>query len=249
MSPASLRAALLTAVLVSSILPGVASAFTYVPTEREWAAWTPYCRAKYAKTIIGRKTDYSTRVSQAEIERWNRALGEVAFTHIHHHCMAVSYLNRARLDANEKKRMADLDVALDNSTYAIQRIPISSPVYADVAINHALILDSSGRYGEAQRVLESLVEGKPESSAGYVALGYLYASHGDKKQARAILEKGNLAANGQSADIHYNLGLICAELHDYDCAVSHAKSAYDAGHPLPGLRDKLVAAGKWDSRS
>lgn len=45
--------------------------------------------------------------------------------------------------------------------------------------------------------------------------------------------------------INYNAGLIYLKNKDYDNALLHAKKAYEKGFPLPGLKNKLVAAGKW----
>lgn len=45
--------------------------------------------------------------------------------------------------------------------------------------------------------------------------------------------------------INYNAGLIYLKNKDYDKALLHAKKAYEKGFPLPGLKNKLVAAGKW----
>jgi tetratricopeptide (TPR) repeat protein len=49
----------------------------------------------------------------------------------------------------------------------------------------------------------------------------------------------------QDPNIDYNLGLAYIDLRDYDKAKDHAKRAYEAGFPLPGLRDKLTKAGQW----
>jgi tetratricopeptide (TPR) repeat protein len=51
--------------------------------------------------------------------------------------------------------------------------------------------------------------------------------------------------SGQSATVHYNLGLLYLDLKDYDRSVQHARKAYDLGAPLPGLKNKLAQAGKW----
>lgn len=68
----------------------------------------------------------------------------------------------------------------------------------------------------------------------------------DKKQDDAIkqLEIAREFA-GDSANIHYNLGLAHFDLRDYDRSREHAKKAYSLGFPLPGLRDKLQKAGQW----
>lgn len=57
-----------------------------------------------------------------------------------------------------------------------------------------------------------------------------------------------VAVNLQPEDptINYNLGLLYMEKKDYEQARTHAKKAYEQGFPLPGLKNKLVEAGKWE---
>ncbi len=57
-----------------------------------------------------------------------------------------------------------------------------------------------------------------------------------------------LAAELQPDDptINYNLGLLYVKKKDYEQARTHAKKAYDQGFPLPGLRNQLIQAGKWE---
>jgi tetratricopeptide (TPR) repeat protein len=50
---------------------------------------------------------------------------------------------------------------------------------------------------------------------------------------------------GESALVHYNLGLVYLDLKDYQRSQEHAHKAYELGAPLPGLRNKLTEAGKW----
>ncbi|RJG16278.1 tetratricopeptide repeat protein [Massilia cavernae] len=45
---------------------------------------------------------------------------------------------------------------------------------------------------------------------------------------------------------NYNLGLLYLKKKDYANARRHAMVAYDQDFPLPGLKNKLVAAGEWD---
>lgn len=44
---------------------------------------------------------------------------------------------------------------------------------------------------------------------------------------------------------HYNLGLLYLKKKDYDKARASAQKAYSMGFPLPGLKNKLSAAGEW----
>ncbi len=49
-----------------------------------------------------------------------------------------------------------------------------------------------------------------------------------------------------SAEVHYALGLAYFDLEKFDKSSIHAERAYALGYPLPGLRDKLLAAGVWN---
>lgn len=49
----------------------------------------------------------------------------------------------------------------------------------------------------------------------------------------------------EQATIQYNLGLMYVKKKEYDKASAHAQKAYALGFPLPGLKNKLKAAGKW----
>ena len=48
-----------------------------------------------------------------------------------------------------------------------------------------------------------------------------------------------------SGNLHYNLGLAYFDVSDFPNAVEQAKKAYALGFTLPGLKNKLVRAGKW----
>ncbi|KAB2927599.1 MAG: tetratricopeptide repeat protein [Dechloromonas sp.] len=47
-------------------------------------------------------------------------------------------------------------------------------------------------------------------------------------------------------NVQYNLGLAYFQLKEYEKAREYAKRAYDRGFPLPGLKNMLIKAGKWD---
>ena len=49
----------------------------------------------------------------------------------------------------------------------------------------------------------------------------------------------------ESAEVHYNLGLLYLDLKQYANARESASKAYELGYPLPGLRDELTRLGKW----
>lgn len=50
----------------------------------------------------------------------------------------------------------------------------------------------------------------------------------------------------ENPNINYNLGLLYFQKKDYEQAKTYAKKAYELGFPLPGLKNKLMEAGKWE---
>jgi predicted Zn-dependent protease len=81
------------------------------------------------------------------------------------------------------------------------------------------------------------------------AVRVLYSNHllkvGKSDQALEQLEYA-LEVASEDPTINYNIGLLYAQRKEYEKARMHAKKAYAQGFPLPGLKNKLVQAGKWD---
>jgi tetratricopeptide (TPR) repeat protein len=69
---------------------------------------------------------------------------------------------------------------------------------------------------------------------------------GKTQDAVQKLEKA-AELNSENGNVHYNLGLAYFTLKDYEKSLAHAQRAYALGFPLPGLRNKLEKAGKWQS--
>ena len=84
----------------------------------------------------------------------------------------------------------------------------------------------------------------PYDSTIYYILGiYL---HQKKDLDRALAAYGDaLKLGADSAEYHYNFGLLLVDLGDYEAARRHAKKAYDMGVPFPGLQAKLKRLGEW----
>jgi tetratricopeptide (TPR) repeat protein len=73
---------------------------------------------------------------------------------------------------------------------------------------------------------------------------YLYG-RGQVDVALAMYEKA-YSLDPLNPTINYNLGLTYAKQKQFDKSNLHAQRAYALGFPLPGLKNMLVAAGKWD---
>jgi tetratricopeptide (TPR) repeat protein len=78
----------------------------------------------------------------------------------------------------------------------------------------------------------------------------LYADYLTKLKGRSeeALEQYEIAVRLQpeNANINYNIGLLYLKKKNYEQSVVYARKAYGLGFPLPGLRNKLKNAGKWD---
>jgi tetratricopeptide (TPR) repeat protein len=78
---------------------------------------------------------------------------------------------------------------------------------------------------------------------GVILLDAYYSwKKGDTAGAISLYEAA-LKVDPDSADAHYNLGLMYIKLGNYAKASEEAQAAYGSGYPLPGLREKLIAAG------
>ncbi len=72
---------------------------------------------------------------------------------------------------------------------------------------------------------------------------YLLAGGHAEPALEQLQEAARLAP--EQPTINYNLGLMYAKKKDYAQARAHARKAYEQGFPLPGLKNKLLAAGEW----
>lgn len=86
---------------------------------------------------------------------------------------------------------------------------------------------------------------KPEDPTVRVIFG-VYLSR-QKKYSEAIEQtKAAISLEPNSAEAHYNLGLLYEMTDDLEKSVQHARIAYDFGYPLEGLKKKLRRRGAWD---
>lgn len=71
-----------------------------------------------------------------------------------------------------------------------------------------------------------------------------YSQQGKVDDAVKVLQEADSMAPGD-ANLAYNMGLLYVDKKQYDQALAYAHKAYQAGFPLPGLREKLKRAGQW----
>jgi tetratricopeptide (TPR) repeat protein len=69
-----------------------------------------------------------------------------------------------------------------------------------------------------------------------------------RAKTKDALQQLRLAEEYSPDDINvqYNLGLAYFQAKEYRLSQEYAKRAYDRGFPLPGLKQMLIKAGKWE---
>jgi tetratricopeptide (TPR) repeat protein len=88
----------------------------------------------------------------------------------------------------------------------------------------------------------------PDDPKVMLADAYYAWKKGNKERAGKIYQQV-LTVVPDSADAHYNLGLLYFEQGEFEKASQHARAAYAAGYPLDALRQKLQKKGYWQEQA
>lgn len=84
----------------------------------------------------------------------------------------------------------------------------------------------------------------PDDELVRALYGYYYARRGMPSEARVQLEKVVFLGSSNSSVYVYS-AFAYIEIKEYEKALEAAKTAYQLGYSLPGLRNRLKQAGKW----
>jgi tetratricopeptide (TPR) repeat protein len=105
------------------------------------------------------------------------------------------------------------------------------------------------RFQSAECYFDRALRGYPDD----VVVRQIYSMYLARKsrypEAIEQLQEAARLSEGPSMELHYNLALLYADVKDYDRANEHAAIAYELGHPLTGLRDRLIREGQWRSQN
>jgi len=136
----------------------------------------------------------------------------------------------------------------DDISYTLVRFPNHYPALQ--AIVKLSMREKNVRPLSAHYSVECFFDRAMRFRPGDGVVRMLYANYLLKLKGREeeALEQYQEAVKIQPehANINYNIGLLYLKAKNYEQSVVHAKKAYGLGFPLPGLRNKLKRAGKWD---
>jgi tetratricopeptide (TPR) repeat protein len=88
------------------------------------------------------------------------------------------------------------------------------------------------------------IEFKPDDPYVHLTYSNYLRKLGKNDEALAELKTAE-KLQPDDANVNYNLGLFYFEANDFEQSLKYAKKAYKLGFALPGLKNKLVKAGKW----
>jgi hypothetical protein len=143
----ALRRGIAAVAFLAALLPTSALAYNFKPTPAEWAMWPDYCKARYVTTSVGKNSPYVSSVPPAMIQNWTKRLGNTTYTHVHHYCASLVYMQRASTARTNQERNHLLRLAEGDCNYTLKRIPPTSPIYRDVAAHHQYVRSVRGTTG------------------------------------------------------------------------------------------------------
>lgn len=226
--------------------PRWAGAFQFELSETEFLSWPMYCQARYSSlTYLSQRYAFSANYSQTLTEEARAQLGAATFERVHHWCAGTTWLNRARLELDPKKREFELSEAKDESMFTLRGLPPDSTIIPSILVTLGQICQEQQNFTCASENFEKAIAARPTDALPYSALALMHRKRKQLDVARDVLKRGDTASGGQSAEIHYNLGLILLELGDADGALVYGQKALLEGYPLPGLKKKLMQIGRW----
>lgn len=126
--------------------------------------------------------------------------------------------------------------------------------------NHPRALAAVGRYSilgyrdwsnpevkSAECYFERAIAFRPDDETVRMLYANYLLKRGNREAARSQYEEA-LRISPNAVEVNYNAGLFFIGEGDLERAKKHAKIAYEGGYPLPGLRNRILAADGGSSK-
>jgi len=204
-------------VVALGLFPLAASAAPGTPASAaDYARLPDFCQAK-----IGAYKD-----DLAQKRYWEQVYGVDPWMHMHHYCLGILFLNKARLGMTKADREAHawyLGEAASNYDYVIRAWPPGFELQADAILGQGQAYQLNKQDIKAIGAYMKAISLRPDFAAAYALLADAWAARGDKAKAREVLQQG-LQNTGNDEMLARRL----ARLEATPSVAPHA------GQPLPG---------------
>jgi len=148
------------------------------PTDSELRLLPEYCRARLRNT------------SEAEVERWRKALGYKNFTHIHHYCQSRNIINRADRTSDPRAREALLRKTLRSLKKLLEQVQPTFKLRYEIHYHIGRVADRLELPGEAVIALRQSIDLNPRYLPAYALLSDIYEDNGQPEEALRVVEAG-----------------------------------------------------------
>jgi tetratricopeptide (TPR) repeat protein len=235
------------AVLAIRSSQGIAAnaAWSFEPEPFEWQVWPEYCRIQWTRFSGGRNPKGDFVYSEGNRNSLRQVIGIQTYEGLHHWCAGQIYLARSKVAAAMDQKRFLLKQAEIETEFTLTRAETNSPVYPNMAITLAQVRLATGKSDEAIAILQDVIRIQPMRLEPYVTLANIYLTQKNQAEARKTVLSARQQIGSASPELHYNLGLLSLQVGDVPGAIESAQIAYANGHPLQGLKNKLIRLGKW----
>lgn len=208
--------------------------------EAEWLAWPDFCKAGYLISDWATGSPYTGRLSAAELSRYRGTQIYLnGISGIHHFCVGMLYVNRARALSEKSRRKSELERAVNEFKYSFERTQSNSVQYSLLTAFYGTALHGLDRKEEARRMWKLGVEAQPTHRESYLAMAQALLDEKKYKEALDILLIYDSKKQYPTPDGEYFLAFTYYELKNFTKAREHAENAQRLGYPFPGLLKKL----------
>lgn len=160
------------ATCLAVLLPVAPALAEFAPTQAEIAALPAFCAAKLAE---------GTNPEPAKV--WRASMGS-DFTHMHHYCFGLNFMNRAR------RSNGTPDAAVGQFDYVLRNTSPGFYMRPEILMNRGIALSMMKRNGEAVGDLLKSIELDPKQPRAYVTLADLYEKQKNRSKALETVTAG-----------------------------------------------------------
>lgn len=166
---------------VWKILLLILGSFAVPALAGQWAdseikSMPPYCSARLHK-------------NPAQVDQWRNTLGP-DYTHTHHYCEAIGYINRYYGARTERSKKFNLSNAMGNLNYMIANASPSYTLMPEIYLNRGLVHSLMKKDGAAIVDILKAIELDPKLTRAYSMAAEHYGKFNKKDEALKLATEG-----------------------------------------------------------